>query len=405
MNYKTICMLAVLLSLSCTAVSTFALTCPGGVTVHLTSPSGPGTYHTPLRFTATASSTFTITGYAVYTDSWSNIPFAIGQPMYLNAKTTLDAWVVLPLNSTGGALSQNVYVRAWDSQGNCGDSATLSITTSGSVIPSAFPSGYQQWLNRDDDTTQNQYGPGWWPCGTSADPCAGGSPADSVSIAFGQSPRKDTNGSALFTMSGPPSSNALFYYKVAPLGGQDALQNFVWDFYFQLSSNTRTDAQATEFDLFQALPITVGGTQKEYWFMVGTQCDYGAVGGPVWDAWDQVTNKWIPAIRNTQTDNNPTGTPIPCTKFTTGVWHHAQFFLQRTYPDATYPVGRILYGTVAIDGAATQWDISAPSVVAPAGYTDVLGFQHQLDLNAGAPDDTTLQEWADLDNLTAWPQD
>jgi hypothetical protein len=87
------------------------------------------------------------------------------------------------------------------------------------------------------------------------------------------------------------------------------------------------------------------------------------------------------------------------------VWHHAQFFLQRTYPDATYPEGRILYGTVAIDGAATQWDISAPAVVAPAGYTDVLGFQHQLDLNAGAPDDTTLQEWADLDNLTAWPQD
>lgn len=407
MKCRSICMLAVCLSLSCAAVPVFAASCPGtAVTVHLTSPSGPGTYKTPLRFTATASSTFAITGYAVYTDSWANIPFATGQPMYLNAKSTLDAWVILPQNSSGGALSQNVFVRAWDAQGNCGDSATLAITASGSAIPTSFPAGYQQWLNRDDDSTENQFGPGWWPCGTSADPCAGGTnPADSVTIAFGQSPMKDSNGSALFTIVGPPSSNALFYYKVAPLGAQDSMQNFLWDFYFQLSGNTQADAQAIEFDVFQAVPFTVGGTQKEYWVMIGTQCNYGASGGSVWDAWDQASGHWIPAIRNTRTDNNPTGTPISCPKFSTGVWHHLQFYVQRTYPDTTYPEGRILYGTVALDGAATQWDISAPIVLAPAGYTDVLGFQHQLDINGSAPNPTTLQEWADIDNLTAWPQD
>jgi hypothetical protein len=378
--------------------------CPGtSVTVDLTSPSGAGTYSTPLRFTASASSSYTITGYAVYTDSWSNIPFAAGQPVYLNAKSTLDAWVVLPLTSTGGALAQNVFVRAWDAQGDCGDSATLAITASGAVVPSAYPAGYQQWLNRDDDTTENQYGPGWWPCGTSTDPCAGGTnPANSATIAFGQSPTKDGTGSALFTIQGPPSSDALFYYKIPPLGEQDTMQNFVWDFWFQVSSDTATDGQAMEFDLFQALPITVGGQEKEYWFMIGTQCDYAH---GVWDAWDQTSGHWIPAIRNTQTDQNPQGTAIPCSKFSTSTWHHAQFFLQRTYPDSTYPEGRILYGTVKIDTTTTEWNISAPAVVAPSGYTDVLGFQHQLDINASAPNPTTMQEWADEDDLTAWPQD
>lgn len=385
-------------------------TCPGSiVSVHLTAPSGSGTFSTPLRFQATASSSanVSITGYAVYTDAWSDIPFATGQPMYLNSKSTLDAWVILPLTSTGNALSQNVFVRAWDQQGNCGDSSTLAITASGAVIPGTFPAGAQPWNNTEDDQENSNQGnaAGWWPCGTAVGPppnCAGGTnPAQSVSIAFSQPPKRDMNGSIQFTMTGPDYSNALFYYKVPPLGGQDTLQNFVWDFYFYLSTNTSSDAQSLEFDLFQAK----GG----YKYMIGTQCNYHPPGGgpAIWNAWDQSYNsgrgQWVPAVRNTQTETNPSPTnAIPCPELSTGAWHHAQFFLQRTLPDTTYPQGRILYGTVSIDSRPTEWDISAPAV--SSNWGDVLGFQHQLDID-NVTGDVTLQEWADADNLTAWPQD
>jgi len=53
--------------------------------------------------------------------------------------------------------------------------------------------------------------------------------------------------------------------------------------------------------------------------------------------------------------------------------------------------------------AATQWDISAPAYASSWG--DVLGFQHQLDIDGTPSGDVTLQEWVDPENLTAWPQD
>jgi hypothetical protein len=381
------------------ATATFAATCPGGpVTVNLTSPSGSGTYSIPIHFQATASSSGgSITGYAVYTNQWSDIPFATGQPMYLNGIATLNAWVVLPETVSGGALSQSVFVRAWDSAGNCSDSATLDITASGAVIPNSFPSGTQTWTNREDDQESSNQGngAGWWDCGTTT--CAGGSNNATVNFAFGQSPKRDTNGSIEFSVTGPDFADGLFWYKVPPIGQQDSLQNFVWDFYFYLSDNTVNDAQAIEFDLFQAK----GG----YKYMIGTQCNYHPSGGghAIWNAWDQSNNRWVPAVRNTQTESNPSPTnAIECGPFSTGTWHHAQFYLQRTYPDSTYPQGRILYGTVAIDGVATEWDISAPAV--SSSWGDVLGFQHQLD-TYNESGTVTLQEWVDADDLTAWPQD
>jgi hypothetical protein len=380
--------------------SAFAATCPGSVVaVNLTSPSGSGTYAIPLHFQATASSSGgSITGYAVYTNQYSDIPFATGQPMYLNGIATLNAWVMLPETGSGGALSQSVFVRAWDSAGNCGDSSTLSITASGAVIPNSFPSGYQQWLNREDDqeNSNSGNGAGWWDCGTPS--CSGGANTATVSFAFGQSPKRDTNGSIALSVTGPDYANGLFWYKVPPIGQQDSLQNFVWDFYFYLSTNTTTtNTQAVEFDLFQAK----GG----YKYMIGTQCNYhpDGGGGPIWNAWDQSNGRWVPAVRNTQTESNPSpANAIACPAFSTGTWHHAQFYLQRTLPDALYPQGRILYGTVSIDGSTTEWDISAPAVSSTWG--DVLGINHQLD-TFNETGTVTLQEFVDADDITGWPQD
>ena len=100
------------------------------------------------------------------------------------------------------------------------------------------------------------------------------------------------------------------------------------------------------------------------------------------------------AIPNTATDANPTGTAIPCTPFAPGVWHQAQYFVQRQFN------GRLLYGNVTIDGVTTQWNINAPN--AAKAWADVLGVNHQLDVKYGYSGTTTLQEWVDLERLTVW---
>ena len=395
----TWCLAAFLFLLSTTA-ALFGASCPGSVvTVDLTSPSGSGTYSIPLYMAATASSSAgTISGYAVYTNQWSDIPFASGQPMYLNGIATLHAYVMLPETQSGGALSQSVFVRVWDSAGNCGDSATLDITASGANIPSNFSplGGVQKWTNVENDTENSNSGngAGWWDCtGTT---CAGGANGGTANFYFDQtSPELGSNPSIEFKLSGPAGVNGLYWYKVPPIGQQNSLQNFVWDFYFYLSSSdTTANTNALEFDLFQAV--------NGYKYMIGTQCNYhpSGVSHPIWNAWDATTSTWVPAVRNTETESNPSPTnAIACGPYTTGTWHHLQYYLQRTLPDSTYPQGRILYGTVSIDGSATEWDISAPAV--SSSWGNVLGFQHQLDEYSGV----TLQEWADEDDLTSWPQD
>jgi hypothetical protein len=385
------------------ATAAFAATCPGSiVTVNLTSPTGSGTYSVPVHFEATASSSVGagITGYAVYTNQWSDIPFAEGEPVYLNGIATLNAWVVLPETVTGGSLSQDVFVRAWDADGNCGDSATLDITASGASIPNSFPSGYQQWTNTENDEENSNSGnvAGWWDC--TGKTCAGGVNGGTVNFTFDQtSPELNGNPSIEFTLTGPPGADGLFWYKVPPIGEQDSMQNFVWDFYFYLSANdTVANTAALEFDVFQAV--------DGYKYMIGTQCNYhpSGVSHPIWNTWDATTGNWVPAVRNTETDNNPgTTNAIACGPFTTGAWHHLQYYLQRTHADSTYPQGRILYGTVSVDGSPTVWDISAPAVSSTWG--DVLGLQHQQDIYSGVSGTLTLQEWADEDDLTAWPQD
>jgi hypothetical protein len=135
---------------------------------------------------------------------------------------------------------------------------------------------------------------------------------------------------------------------------------------------------------------SIGG--KKYMF--GSQCNY-ATG--VWQAWNDVTVQWINAIPNTATDGSPTGNPITCAKFSTGTWHHMQYFEQRTYG------GRLQYGNVTVDGVTTQWNITAPA--STTTWADVYGINQQLDTNASFTGNATLQEWADEDDLTAWPQD
>jgi hypothetical protein len=352
--------------------------CPGSeVTVNLTSPSGPGTYASPARFTATGATSqgSTITGYVVYADggtgNFTNV--------YENDNSaTLDAWAVLPLASDGSAQTQSVFVRAWDDVGNCGDSSALSITASGTQIP--FPLANSASFDDIDDIQS-----GWDPCGTKA--CAGGSNDSTVTLTPFVSPPSEDGGSLEMDVNGPADSNGLFLYNA---GQHNEMTNFLWEFDFQLSDNTLSQAGSIEFDFWQVISL-----QR---YMFGTQCNYSR---GTWQAWNEVAQQWVDAIPNTATDDpNASGTPISCAQFSPGTWHHAIFFVQRTFD------GRLLYGNVTIDGATTQWNITAPSAQSTGPWADSIGVQHQLDINEQvAPGDTTtLQEWTDKNNITAWPQ-
>jgi hypothetical protein len=353
--------------------------CPGtAITVSVSSPSSSGTYSTPTRFTATASSSQgQITGYAVYSDNLV---------VYENDNTTtLDGWAILPLTSSGGSQSHDVFVRAWDSASNCNDSSHLTITSSGTQIPTAL-SGSTSFNNVDDDQSgDGGVTAGWGDCGTRT--CAGGQNDATVSFSFNQSPSRDS-GSIRLDTSGGPWADGLFFYNT---GAHNSMTNFVWDFYFQLSSSTTNDAAAIEFDLFQS----INGTR----WMFGTQCNYSTGN---WQAWNDVSQQWVDAIPNTATDGSPSGTAISCSKFSTGTWHHAQFFFQRGHFGTSQmePNMRILYGNVTIDGVTTQWNITAPSK--STTWSDSMGIQQQLDINSASS--VTISEWADLDNIVAWPQ-
>jgi len=89
-----------------------------GICVTVTSPTLTESQSSPVHFTASAvdSAGHSITGYIVYED---------GKDQYRNYTSTFDAQVAV----SGG--THNFFVRAWDSTGAFGSSATFSMTVPG----------------------------------------------------------------------------------------------------------------------------------------------------------------------------------------------------------------------------------------------------------------------------------
>src|SRR5436305_1856815 len=89
-----------------------------GICVTVTSPTLTESQSSPVHFTASAvdSAGHSITGYIVYED---------GKDQYRNYTSTFDAQVA----ASGG--THNFFVRAWDSTGAFGSSATFSMTVPG----------------------------------------------------------------------------------------------------------------------------------------------------------------------------------------------------------------------------------------------------------------------------------
>jgi hypothetical protein len=202
----------------------------------------------------------------------------------------------------------------------------------------------------------------WESCNTPA--CAGGSGAGAYWMAQNQTSPSLSGSSMEFYNSGV-WANALFYQK---LGANDAVRNFLWDFYIYLDGNSTGAAQALEFDAFQY----IGG----YNYMIGTQCNYAA---GVWDTWDEASGQWIHST-------------IPCPQFSPNAWHHIQWYMQ-TLPNSH----QYQYLTLVVDGKIYPVNITRNAKY--LAWEDNLGVQWQLDVNATGGD---YHEWVDQATLTVW---
>jgi hypothetical protein len=319
------------------------------ITVSVSAPTAYATVSAPIHVHATASSSHPITGWHIYIDSVN----AYSGP----ATGTIDT------NLTASVGKHELVIRAWDTTGAYDSQAlqaTVSSASSAPVVPSTGlpkpPSTAKVFSNIEQMTS------GWGACHTAS--CAGGSGSGTYWQAFNQTtPALD--GRSMELAQDGRWSNALWYRK---MGADNSVTNFLWDFYVQLDGASVNAAQALEYDAFQF----VGG----YNYMIGTECNYAA---GVWDTWNEATQRWI-------------HTTIPCKKFSTGTWHHIQWYMTTNHSNHTYT-----YKTLVVDGVVHNLNQTQPAKYLAWG--DNLGAQWQLDVNASG---STYHEWVDRASLTVW---
>ena len=202
---------------------------------------------------------------------------------------------------------------------------------------------------------------GWGSCTT----CAGGqNNADVYWMAqFQTTPSRDGSSTQFYVSANSPYSDVLFWEK---LGAQDWATQFTWDFWV-LVDDASVGAQALEYDVFQL----VGSTE----YMFGTQCVYAS---GQWNVWNGGAGKWVPA-------------PIVCTPFSPNTWHHIVLQVHRTSDTQMH------YDSLALDGIQYVLNLAEPSGPLPAGWSEDMGVQWQLD-TASVP--LSFSEWIDNVKLT-----
>jgi hypothetical protein len=201
---------------------------------------------------------------------------------------------------------------------------------------------------------------------------------------FQTQPSRD-GASTKFYVDGPAWTDVLFWNKV---GAHDDFTHFQFDFWVQVDTNSTTIGQTLEFDAFQFA--------KGVEYMFGTQCDY-ATG--VWEIWNQRGGRWM-------------NSGIACQKFVPNVWYHITWNFHRN----TYWWDRNMYydnltierydanNTLAARNTYNLYRAYAPGPM-PAGWSDDLGVQFQVDLNGQAGingNPSTITEYVDQVKLTAW---
>ncbi len=219
----------------------------------------------------------------------------------------------------------------------------------------------QQTFSNIDDLQS-----GWGSCSS----CAGGAnTADVWWMAQNQATPSLDGGSTQFYMSASkPYADVLFFNKLGP---DDSVTHFTWSFHFRVDSAS-LNAEALEFDIFQFIVPT------EYMF--GSQCTYST---GTWDIWNAGSHQWVPIA-------------VPCPRFKANVWHHIVWQVHRTTSDKM-----MHYDSLSIDGKTYVVGVAEPSGALPAGWSDMMGVQWQLD-GPGNPNllPIAFNEWIDKATLT-----
>ena len=227
------------------------------------------------------------------------------------------------------------------------------------LLAASFVQAQRTYSNIDDLQS------GWGSCSS----CAGGANvADVWWMAQNQTSPSLDGGSTQFYMSASkPYADVLFYNKLGP---NNSATQFTWDFWFQVDSAS-LNAEALEFDIFQFIVPT------EYMF--GSQCTYST---GQWDVWNAGIHKWVPVA-------------VPCPRFTANVWHHIVWQVHRTRNNKM-----MHYDTLTIDGTKYTVGVAEPSGALPAGWSDMMGVQWQLD-GPGNPNllPISFNEWIDQSSL------
>jgi hypothetical protein len=313
------------------------------VNVTVSSPDNYSQVSSPFPLSASATSSYTITGWQVYLDGRS--VYSAGQTNSINTRIT------------GSPGTHQLVTRAWDSTGAYGSVyEQITITSGGGgddlPDPPSWAIVYNNIQNRSN----------WHWC---HDPgCAGGSGSGTYWMAQFQSSPSRSGSSMEFFNSGV-WANALWWQK---LGAHNGVHNFLWDFYIYLDSHSQNAGQALEFDAFQF----VGG----YNYMIGSQCNYGA---GRWDIWNAASGHWE-------------HTSISCPKFSPNSWHHIQWYMTTNTSAHQYT-----FVTLVVDGHSAPVNLTRSAE--HNGWSDNLGVQWQLDVNSTGQG---YHEWVDNVTLTIW---
>ena len=322
-----------------------------GVTVNLSTPGSGASVSSPFAVKASATSGYPITGWHIYVDDRS--AWTTGKTQSISTS----------VGATVG--SHKLYVRAWDSSGAYGTSATIWIkVTSSSSAPAAPsagepmpPSGAKLIDNIDQQS-------GWGHCSDCAAAPGGNPPIAWYTFnQYQNTPSRDGSAVKMGIGGSTPYANALHWKK---FGDQSAYRNFIWEFWIYGNADMN-NAQNLEFDLFQA----VSGRK----YMFGTQCNYWK---KIWQGWNEQYNKWVDL-------------PTPCPKFPTGQWTRIKWYMQRTWDN------KLRYVSVTVNN--TTYNVNHYESSYTTSWGNTFGVQFQQDLNGSAADYTV---WADRVRVWMW---
>lgn len=360
------------LALFCVGYTTLALAQVTSISIQSPGLSSTGTTNltSPVHVEATAEDLNPITGYVVYVDNVN---------VFRNFASTMDAWIMLP------AGQHSLYIKAWDSHSDVA-TKTYSINITGFAPPT--PPVYAQrsdGIDGDSWTVDNNPDVGG--------KCNTGSIGSFVSATDPNTDNVPSPGIHFVVNGTCQYDDSLFYWKSPNPQQFDSATNYLWEFWFYIPNSTQSNTvQATEFDLFQAIPLSDGVHE----FMFGSQCNYAN------NAWDF----WLPSnSRLTWVTSNLS----PC-RFSTGAWHHAVYFLQRvtsagyqqiplTFSPTTDPNNTLRFGTLTIDGQTMYIGGLAFSTIPQPAWGTVMGVQHQLDTSVAG---VTIEEYSNRESLTTW---